>query len=293
MDLRHPVKVSSLTMRLVALVLCAAITGLAVPAMASAQTGERPPADRVLTWVDRQPRRRLKPDRSLPRLRLPRLCPSSTAACSTTRRGPPQKSSPGSGRRHRMKGSRHRRTPKSACSTPRRRSTSASSTTTARPSSSSAPKAAATRRSPTRTAFSSSSIPSAIGRMVSCSAPVPPASSTTDRSSAKDKAAAVEAAAAVVAAVAAAVAVEVGAAAVVAAADKPADRAAGSTSTGMVPGRLNRRRLPAAGARSLPFRSARFAIQRATCRNGASTFSGTSGGATRPRTGRRFRGSTT
>ena len=89
------------------------------------------------------------------------------------------------------------------------------------------------------------------------------------------------AAAAVVVVVAGAVAVH-----------KPADQAAGSTSTGMVPGRSNRRRLPAAGARSLPFRSARCAIPRATCRNGASTFSGTFAGGTRLRTGRRFRGNT-
>ena len=98
---------------------------------------------------------------------------------------------------------------------------------------------------------------------------------------------------AAVAAVVVAAAVVAAVVVVVAAADRPADRAAGSTSTGMGRGRSNRRCSPVAGARSSRFRSARFAIPRATCRSGASTFSATSAGATRPRTGRRFRGNTT
>ena len=128
-----------------------------------------------------------------------------------------------------------------------------------------------------------------------CSAPARRASSTTARLLVKDKpaavavaavvavAAAVEAVAAVVAAAAAAV--EVAAAAV-----RPADPAAGSTSTGMAPGRSNRTPSRGAGARNLPFRSARFAIHLATCRNGESTFSAIFAVATRPRSGRRFRG---
>ena len=83
------------------------------------------------------------------------------------------------------------------------------------------------------------------------------------------------------------------AAAVELAVDRPAARAEGSTSTGMGPGRLNRKCSRAAGARSSRFHSARFAIPRPTCRSGESTFSETSGAGTRRRTGRRFRGSTT
>ena len=66
-----------------------------------------------------------------------------------------------------------------------------------------------------------------------------------------------------------------------------------STSTGMGPGRLNRKCSRAAGARSSRFHSGRFAIPRPTCRSGESTFSETSGAGTRRRTGRPSRASTT